>query len=221
VVDAIYDALSNMCWSGKIAGFHEKEDILCLSQYATTGWLLITHENQMLVLLSHNIINYSPSATEITIESTYFAHSLFKAFDYHHKQSYKRPLHALGQSLASGARKIMGTVVNTMDTHWLAIVLDFSTRTIWHGDSLQWVMEPKLKAALKWWTSEYTSAQFKYKPLPITYQKDSFSCGLLTWNAISHFFLPKLHPLIDPTDVATERLRVLLCVCKQHQNEVS
>jgi len=82
-------------------------------------------------------------------------------------------------------------------------------------------MDPELKGALKQWTKKHTSINFTHNILPITHQIDSFSCGLLAWNALAHFFLPKHYTLIAPADVATGRLDVLLRICTQHQNEVS
>jgi hypothetical protein len=100
-------------------------------------------------------------------------------------------------------------------------VLDFRAKTIWYGDSLQWEIEPKLRSVLEWWTEEHGSVRFTYQRLPITHQNDSFSCGLLAWNALAHFFLPFHRPLIDPADVVMERLRVLLCICERHHKNVS
>jgi hypothetical protein len=218
LVDTTYQALSNLPWSGPIRGFSDQEEIIHLHKYATTGWLTTVHENQMLDLLKYDISNHG---TQVIIQSTYFIQTLGQAFYHYRKNSSAGPLHDIGQSLASGVKACIGTIVNCRDTHWAAIVVDFSHRVIWHRDSLNWQMDPELKQVLEWWIREHTSASFAYKKLPITYQQDDYSCGLLAWNALSHFFLPIDHPLIDPSDVATARLRVLLRVCKQHQNQVS
>jgi hypothetical protein len=75
-------------------------------------------------------------------------------------------------------------------------------------------MEADMKKALEWWIEEHTSAPFTYKKMQITRQHDSYSCGLLTWNALSHHLLPNQHPLIDATDVAFTRIRVLSRICE-------
>jgi hypothetical protein len=98
----------------------------------------------------------------------------------------------------------LGAIVNSHESHWVAIILDFHTHTIWHGDSLGWKMESKLKDTLEWWTFMYTSVHFTHNHLPITRQLDTFSCRLLAWNALCHFFFPELYPLIKSANVALE-----------------
>lgn len=220
LVNAVYQVLSWLPWSGSIQGFTEKEDVMHLHKYATMGWLSTVHENQMLDLLQHDIIRYNTSSTEI-IQPTYFVPSLRRAFSQAQKKFSKDPLRLAGQLLASGDKKYLGTIVNHQNTHWIAVVLDFSTHTIWHGDSLGWAMDSELKTVLEWWIWQYTSVPFTHRSLPITHQADSFSCGLFAWNALSHFFLPKHHHLIHPSDATSERLRILLRVCAHHHKEVS
>jgi hypothetical protein len=96
LVDTVYNTLSNVPWSAKIGGFCEDEPTVSLSHYATTEWLKTTHENQMLELLSHDIIRHSSTPTEITIQSTYFAQSLFKVFEDRSERSHDHWIHKLG-----------------------------------------------------------------------------------------------------------------------------
>jgi hypothetical protein len=219
LVDAVYHALSQLPWSGSVAGFSEEESPIHLYKYTTTDWLTTIHENQMLNLLSYDIIDSDHSSTTI-IQPTYFIPALLQA--YHRKTNHRNgALYRQGQSLALGTQTCLATIMNYKGTHWVALVLDFCTHTIWHGDSLGWTMDIKLKTVLEWWTREHTSVPFMYKSLPIMHQDDAFSCGLLAWNALSHFFLPAIYPLINAMDTAAERLRVLLRVCERHQQQVS
>jgi hypothetical protein len=216
------EALPNVAWSGKIGGFQEREEMVYLSDYATGDWLRTVHENQMLELLLDDITyDFSTNPKEITIQLMYFANTILSAFRDRHKKPQRRRLRALGQALVSGVTKFVGTIVNYKKTHWAAIVLDFGTQTIWHGDSLDFGMDPGLLTALKWWIQQHHSASFRYKKMLITNQLDGHSCGLLAWNSLAHFFLPERHPLIDPLTVAAERLRVLLRVCEKHDINVS
>jgi hypothetical protein len=41
-------------------------------------------------------------------------------------------------------------IVNCKESHWAAVVLDFHAHIIWHGDSLGWELELKLKSVLDW-----------------------------------------------------------------------
>jgi hypothetical protein len=114
----------------------------------------------------------------------------------------------------------LGTIINCKNIYWIALVLDFHDQVIWYGDSLDWEMDAEVMEVLAWCIKKYTTMTFKYKKMIVTYQNDTFSCGLLAWNALAHFFLPESQPLIPSSDVAIARLHVLLHVCERHQNQV-
>jgi hypothetical protein len=161
------------------------------------------------------------SLTLVTKESTSasrtdFIRSLSRAYDHWHTRPHKRTLHHVGQRLALGDLTHVACIANCREVHWVAIVIDFKTQSIWHGDSLGWKLEADLRNMLEWWLSGYSSSTFAHRSLPITHHTDTHSCGLLAWNNLTHFFLPEMHPLMDPASVTTEWLHVLLCIC-QHQ----
>jgi hypothetical protein len=199
VIDGVYNTLYQLPWAGSVHGCGEKEAVTHLHKYTMTAWLGCVHENQMINLLHQDFIE--DHCTEIM--STYFIPSLEQAF-LNWKSRHKGSLHQLGKSLAKGNQRYIGTIVNSYKTHWVAIILDFGTQTIWHGDSLGWKMEPHTKTVLEWWTFTYTNIRFSHRQMPITHQEDTISCGLLAWNTLAHFFLPACHPLMDTADVATE-----------------
>jgi hypothetical protein len=211
--------LSKLPWSGSVHGFKGEANIIDLQKYMTTAWLASLHEDQMLELLDKDIRN-NARRMDVIITYSDFLHGLKRAFS-RRKQTPKGSFYKNGSALASGISNCLATIANHEGNHWTAVVVDFPSHIIWHGDSLAWDMEPELKSALEWWISEHTSIVFTHANLPITHQEDFFSCGLLPWNALSHHFLPEQHPLIDPADVAAERLKVFLCVCKRHLDEVS
>jgi hypothetical protein len=227
LVGRVYAVLDRLPWFGSVHGFSQPCNIVDLHQYATSNWLRTVHEDQMLDLLQHDISNHHMAPKTITIRDTDFVPAILRAFDRrdHQRQRGKntRPaaFRVIGESLASGNLTQLGTVVNTQQTHWFALVLDFLHHIIWYGDSLGWKVEAKIQVALKWWIEEYTSRTFTYKRMSVTHQRDSFSCGLLAGNALSHYFLPIMHPLIDLSDVAVARIKVLLRVCERHHSGVS
>lgn len=221
LVDAVHEALSHLPWYGSVQGFSKKDNILHLHKFATTKWLSTVHENQMLDLLRFDISQHCTDSESwaYNIESTEFVPSLITAFD--RRYTFQRgPLHNLAQSLVSGVLKCVGTILNSQDTHWAALVLDFSSHIIWYGDSLGWQMEARTKDAISWWIQAHTLVPFIYKMLPITYQEDTFSCGLLAWNSLTHYFLPAQNPLVDPSLVAIARLKVLLRISTHHLDQV-
>jgi hypothetical protein len=225
LVDQVLEALAGLPWSRSVRGFSDEGNVTQLHKYITSDWLGTVHENQMLGLLRHDIDNHRADSTEITIQDTYFLEALCRAFHHRqhwpHKSSRPGSFKFVGKSLASGKHKQLATIVNHQGTHWFALVLDFPNQVIWHRDSLDWKMEAEIKQVLEWWMKHHTSVTFTYRKMPITHQKDTVSCGLLAWNGLSHYFLPKRYPLINPGNVAAARLRVLLHVCEQHHNQVS
>ena len=70
------------------------------------------------------------------------------------------------------------------------------------------------------WTHHHTRHGFSCEKLPITIQDDGFSCGLLDYNALTHWANPEKYPLIDATKVDDARLEILLGGIRQHLNNV-
>jgi hypothetical protein len=219
-VDDVYQAMSSLPWSGSVQGFSEHEDIIHLHKYATTDWLASVHENQMLDILRDDIIQRNADSNKIDIKLTYFTQGLCMAFSRQAKASGKLRMRYKSEPVLEGTM-YLGTIANCWENHWVAVVVDFHTQTIWHGDSLGWEIEPQLKGALEWWTSQQTSKAFMHRTLPITRQIDGFSCGLLAWNALAHFFLPEEFPLMDAAEVTSERLQVLLKICSRPRDPAS
>jgi hypothetical protein len=221
VVDAVYEMLNDLSWFGSMQGFTEGDDIIHLHRFIGTKWLGTVQEDQMLDLLRLDISRHSPDLTGYTVQATDFIPSLIQAFR-RRKVSHRVPLHVLGESLATGVKKCVGTIMNCQGTHWAAVVLDFGSHTIWHGDSLGWKMEKTAREAAEWWIRAHTSVPFTHKKLPIAHQDDQFSCGLFAWNALAHYYFPAQNPLLDLSEshIAGARLRVLLRICTHHLNQV-
>lgn len=222
LIDDVYRALASMPWSGIIQGFEEDEDISYLAKYATKDWLSTAHENQLLDLLRRDVIQHG-LASSIEVETAYFGLKVIEAHKnretYDTSKSFKAP-RALGQALASGERDKLAFIANEGEVHWFAVVIDFIQGEIWHGDSMGGRMSKEWREALEWWTWVHTGVNFAIKNMPVTIQDDGWSCGLLAWNALDHFIFGRLHPLIDASAVADERLRVLLRIIARHHDQV-
>lgn len=130
-------------------------------------------------------------------------------------------LHATGEVLTEVTWHQQGLIVNVNKTHWVAVVLDFQNHLILYGDSLQPTPDKEVVAMMTWWTHHHTGHAFSLKDLPISFQQDSYSCGLLAWNTLVVYFLPGKYLLIDPATIDDERLKVMLWVIQRHQDQVS
>jgi hypothetical protein len=213
LVESVYKALDNLPWSGSTRGFTDATNITNLHKYATSAWLGGENEEQMLDLLRSDLLDYSDDSMCITIKPTHFIWSLSRAFSRRQDRPRKGYLHRISQLLGSGVMTHVACITNCKGVHWVTLVIDFMTQSIWHGDSLGWELETDVMKALEWWISGYSSVSFAHRTLPITHQSDTQSCGLLAWNGLAHFLLPEQHPLMDPSSIQTKRLHVLLRIC--------
>lgn len=118
--------------------------------------------------------------------------------------------------MATGIRDQLAFLVNVNHNHWVAIVLDFPKAVIWYGDSLGGKFNQNIMQVLDWWTHLHSGKTFIHKKLPITLQDDNHSCGLLAWNALATFLLHGKYMLMNASDVADERLAVLIRVVEHH-----
>jgi hypothetical protein len=221
LVDHAYGVFTCLPWTGVLHGFSEAEPVWHLYKYATNDWLSTVHENQLLDVLRESFTRQQVTTAEI--ESTYFVNKLQEAYKtrldmdtYRESQSF-RWTRRQGQILVDRVRTHLGFIANSGGDHWVAVVLDFEANLIWHGDSLGRSIHPELRAVLEWWTYQHTATAFSLRTLPITQQRDGFSCGLLAYNSLAHFFLQT--PLMDASRVAEERLKILISICHRHQDQ--
>ena len=89
------------------------------------------------------------------------------------------------EELATGVYDVFATIVNLNNNHWVSIVVDFKASKILYGDSMGGAIDENVEEILTWWTYHHTGVTFTKIYLPITRQRDGFSCGLLAWNALA------------------------------------
>ncbi|KAG1737088.1 uncharacterized protein EDB91DRAFT_1055161 [Suillus paluster] len=224
LIAKIYHAFSCISWCGNIRGFSIEEPIVELSKYASNQWLSDVHENQMLELLRRKV-RLQPGGQEIKIENTYFYGFLENGYKCRESGEYEDSRYfararGIGHELAAGLGSQVGFLVNTNHNHWVAVVLDFKSHIILIGDSLNPEPYRELRTVLQWWTSHHSGHQFTEHTLNITRQQDLVSCGLLSFNALAHHFLPTTYSLTSASQVQNGRLQVLLNVVNQHLDQV-
>jgi hypothetical protein len=104
--------------------------------------------------------------------------------------------------------------------HWVAVVLDFKSHVILIGNLMNPEPYEESCIMLQWWTSHHSGHQFAESALDITHQQDLVSCGLLSFNALAHHFLPATYPLTSASQVQNGQLQVLLNIVNQHLDQV-
>jgi len=85
---------------------------------------------------------------------------------------------------------------DVISNHWCCFILDINECTIHYGNSLGTAPPPKLLDILNWWLGLSFPTPFSLVNLPIMQQTDTFSCTVFTVNALSHYFLPLIFPLL-------------------------
>jgi len=223
IVNKIFNSLSVIPWSDKLHGFTKDagDDLFTISLFASTRWIKDEQANQMLDLLRKEIRRTRIQSVEI--QSTWFFEKLATGCDeqarYISESSFRYHRH-LGHSLATGIYDRVGTLVNFRRNHWVPVVIDFRKQEILYGDSLGAPAPQRVKLVLTWWTQFHSGDVFTYRNLDITLQNDSFSCGLLSYNALLVHFMGS-EALIAATDVAKGRLCILQKIMNEHQSRLN
>lgn len=223
LVEEVNNALNCIPWSGSVQGFETAIPMHRLSFYATRQMLHDDHEDQMLDLLRGEMMESTENGS---IQSTPFMAKLKAAYTDPEKYADKtfqgfRHLRSVGEELARGIFRQLGTIAHVDDIHWIALVLDFESQQILFGDSLGGALNKEVCKVVRWWTELHTGKKFTIATLPISRQIDGYSCGLLAWNALVVHFLPKRsYSLMKPTMVDNERLKVMLRVIQRHHDQV-
>ncbi|KAJ6468788.1 hypothetical protein C8R45DRAFT_783386, partial [Mycena sanguinolenta] len=213
------EALQRLPWNGTVKQFRAGDFVEHLSLWFTTDWLKTDHEDQMLELLASDL-ELSDGSTAC-IEPTYVAIALNQA--YSNPPNYRTAarfgwLRRLGSSFATKTRNRLATIVNLYDNHWIVLAIDFETKTISYGDGFHAHAPPSLRKSLDWWLFEHLGDEFKWINIPVVAQNDPYSCGILAYFALAHWFDSKRFPLPKPTaaSMAEERIKMFLRIIEQH-----
>jgi Ulp1 family protease catalytic subunit len=230
LITRVYNALATISWSSTIQGFPGSVPVEYLAAYMTKEWLTDEHENQMLHLLGLELASSGEGNSDserIYIAEATFVPSLIRVYkktdrtnQYATAPNYNW-LRKKGQEFGTGILDKLATITNVGRNHWVAVVIDFRSLQILYGDSLGGTITEEIEMVLNWWIHHHTGQQFTMNRLPITRQRDGYSCGIMAWNAVATKVLPKNYMLIKSEDVADERLRIFLRVSERHNDKVS
>jgi hypothetical protein len=225
LITRVSNALAIISWSATVQGFLGAVSVECLATYMTKDWLTDEHENQMLHLLGREL-ERSSEGEGIYIADTFFVPSLIRTYkipdrvNQYGTASNCNWLRKKGQEFGTGALDKLATIANVGGNHWVAVVIDFRLSQILYGDSLGGTITAEIEMVLNWWVHHHTFERFTTNRLPITCQRDDYSCGILAWNAVATKVLPKNYTLIKSEGVADERLKMFLRVSERHNDKV-
>ncbi|KAF8314588.1 uncharacterized protein EI90DRAFT_2948021 [Cantharellus anzutake] len=139
-------------------------------------------------------------------------------------------LQQFGIELASGSVSQFGGITHINNNHWIAFLISPVESTIYVADSLRQPTEDNGLSAvdvLQWWlAASYSSPNKSVLPfqiawLPIAYQKDSISCGLLALNALMHHLIPTKYSLCTNNNMVMLHVKFLTSILDHHDKLVS
>ncbi|KAJ7190360.1 hypothetical protein GGX14DRAFT_380144, partial [Mycena pura] len=213
------ERILSLPWDTPLRGFHESDSSGLVNFCIPTAWLKTSQINQMLELMDDDRweldfrgIRVVPSDHAARLVSIYNVDGLgYETSPRHHD------LRELGEAFAGGFAKLLATVANVDEDHWVAIVVDFVSRKTSYWDSAKRPICTKIRAAYDWWFHQHHGTEFEWKALPSVLQLDGHNCGLVATNRIAHYIDPHKYPLLDPKACSDERLRILGRILDRHE----
>jgi hypothetical protein len=132
-----------------------------------------------------------------------------------------RKIRELGEDFAKDRGKELVTIANVDEDHWVTLIVDFTSETVYYFDSAKRPIDAELQEAYNWWIDQHHSTEFGWVTLPCPQQIDSYNCGLFAANRVAHYIDPEKYPLLNPQACDDERLHVLAKILDRHESKGS
>ncbi|KAF8177946.1 hypothetical protein K438DRAFT_1605694 [Mycena galopus ATCC 62051] len=219
---AILDRILAMPWYSRLRGFHECEPEGVISFCKPTAWLKTTEIDQMLELLDNDVelrnrsIRVLPSGHAREIKEIHQNEGL----EYETSPKYRK-LRELGENIANGGAEQFATVANVGGDHWIALIVNFTSKAVYYFDSLKQPIDSELREAYDWWILQHHGTEFGWVTLPCLRQLDGHNCGLFAANRVAYYIDQDAYPLLDPQGCDDERLNTLAKILDRHDVTVS
>ncbi|KAK7034269.1 hypothetical protein R3P38DRAFT_2519179 [Favolaschia claudopus] len=170
----ILDRVLVLPWASGLRGFDECGVEGLVNFCTPKAWFRTAEVNQMLELVD----NANLSSRGIKVLPSDFPRNLVQL---HRDEgleyitaSRHRHLRQLGEDSVNGVVNQFATVANVDDDHWVALVIDFGSKTVRYFDSLNNPINAELREAFDWWIDQHHAAQFDWVCVPCTQQGDSY-----------------------------------------------
>ncbi|PPR06307.1 hypothetical protein CVT24_001091 [Panaeolus cyanescens] len=190
---------------------------LQLTGFLGSGWLTDTHIDIMLEVLPEQSPNVSQPRNAIAIPMSFY-HLITFRLDYHLSQPKDKMRDSYLGKLANQIKESnvhrLYFPVHVNNNHWVAGRIDFENKTISYADSLSVFggihskFHKQLTRWLRFWFGKSFAKSRSKIPFVHARQSDSFSCGIITLNAIEHALSGE--PLWTDAKATFERLKWFL-----------
>ncbi|KAF8193569.1 hypothetical protein K438DRAFT_1536317, partial [Mycena galopus ATCC 62051] len=217
IAEQTLDRIFALPWYSGLRGFNESDVEGLVNLCKPTVWLKTTEINQMLEILDDDEMLQIRGIRVVSSDCPRNITRAYKDGDYDRAPRY-RQLRMLGETFANGHAKEMATIANVDGDHWVAVIVDFASRTIYYFDSAKRPINVDLRAAYDWWIDQHHHTEFDWIPLPCLQQRDGYNCGLFAANRVAYYINPKKYPLLDPQACENERLYMLAKILDRHES---
>jgi hypothetical protein len=132
-----------------------------------------------------------------------------------------------GRRLKKGSE--LAGIFHINKDHWVGSIADLPKEIIWYGDPTRKDQNDTVTSCIQWFASKHVPEvepeRFDTKDLDCTLQNlqyDWWQCGLLSPNALFHFFLPNKNPLLpkDHRRCDLGRMAILRRILGRYNTEV-
>jgi Ulp1 protease family, C-terminal catalytic domain len=209
-----------------------------LAPLCSERWLGGEHIDSMLEVLKDHLD--SEGMIQTSIQGIQFMWKLIEIYRYSHDKHAEAQnckfIQEFADKLKTAKVSIFGTAIavtigrddvllpkgdEVRANHWCAVVINTKQLTIQYGDPMGKAPPSELLDVIHWWLGLSFSTTFSLHNLPITQQKDSFSCAIFANNALSHHFIPTIPLLHNGEPCVLARLDALVGIIKLLKKRVS
>ncbi|KAJ7922261.1 hypothetical protein B0H13DRAFT_2411763, partial [Mycena leptocephala] len=217
----ILDRILALPWYSGLRGFQERAVEGLANFCKPMAWFKTAEINQMLELLDDEDIELRSRGIRV-IPSDY-TRDIVRVYrneglEYDVSPRYRK-IRELGEDFAKDRGKELATIANVDEDHWVTLIVDFTSETVYYFDSAKRPINAELREAYNWWIDQHHSTEFGWVALPCPQQIDSYNCGLFAANRVAHYIDPKKYPLLNPQACDDERLHVLAKILDRHESK--
>ena len=211
-VHATWEALATVSWSGNLpALFTDRTQFTkaALLNFLSRGWLSDEQIDLMIYFLEAEVKLFLPHRN-ICFVDTVLSRKILEVYDADQtgEKVYDSKgttfLHHFGAGLSENSE--LAGIFHVNDNHWIAIAIDVSLQDLLYGDPANLTVNSRMVSALHWFLSQHVPSlppdQLSIGVLPCPEQSfnvDTWSCGIYSFNGLAHYFLKQSYPLVENT----------------------
>jgi hypothetical protein len=234
----VVNALRQVPWNYRTTDkeLNNALDISDLALFCSEQWLRSAQMDTMSAVLNNQLESHQIQAS---VQPNNFFQKLLTSYRFA-KDTYSTDksnnfIRELAKDMKSGTVPITCTAIavrltgfgvilpegqETPSNHWCALIINITQHTLHYGDPMGSPPPAELVSVMAWWLGLSFAESFKLETLPITRQADSFSCSILTINALSHYFFPS-SSLLENKMCLSARTDVLILAINLLKKRVS